>query len=430
MPLNRLLSPRLYRIGCVALALATVSFGQTPSAAPLTLQVALARASELNPRLAALGYAQTASEALIEQAGQRPSPTLALSADDLLGTGDYTGLGRSQTTLQLSQTLERGGKREKRIHLASHEREAAAAEFVVQRTDVLAATALAYTACLAAEKRLVLAEDVVKQARELLAALTTRVQSGAGSPTETARARSALVAAQADLARAQTAAASTRATLATYWGGTDVELAPLIGELRIPATLPDSTLALDQLSQNPRIALQQARIASQRSTLLVAKSQTAVDVTASGGLRYYREDSDGALVLGLSVPLPMRNYNQGNIRAARASLAGAEQTLVAIKAELRAELAAAWQELKTAHLTVQTLNQDARPATEEALALVKRGYAQGEIPLTEVFEAQRAQSALAREILDAEWAYAAALVRVEALTNPTYPLTSALLSPR
>jgi cobalt-zinc-cadmium efflux system outer membrane protein len=126
----------------------------------------------------------------------------------------------------------------------------------------------------------------------------------------------------------------------------------------------------------------------------------------------------------------MRNYNQGNIRAARASLAGAEQTLVAIKAELRAELAAAWQELKTAHLTVQTLNQDARPATEEALALVKRGYAQGEIPLTEVFEAQRAQSALAREILDAEWAYAAALVRVEALTNPTYPLTSALLSPR
>lgn len=430
MPLNRLLRPRLSRIGCVALALATVSFGLTPSASPLTLQVALARASEGNPRLSALDATLSASEGLLEQAGQRSAPTLVLSSEDLLGSGDYAGMRRTQTTVELSQPLERGGKRAKRLTLAGHERLLATAEFQVQRNEVLAATALAYTAALAAEQRLALAATTRDQAGELLASLTTRRQAGQASPSETARARIAGVASQVDFARAQAAVATTRASLASLWGGIRTDLPALIGELRIPASLPDAAPGLAPLTQNPRIAVQQARIASQRASLAVAKAQTASDVTVSAGMRHYQEDGTGALVLGLSLPLPMRQYNQGNIRAARATLNGAEQTLVAVETELRADLAAAWLELTTAHATVMALRQDALPATEDAIALVRRSYAQGEIPLTEVFDAQRAHTSLRRELLEAEWAYAYALVRLEALTDPSFPLTTQLLSSR
>jgi cobalt-zinc-cadmium efflux system outer membrane protein len=406
MPLICLSRPLFGSIVCAALALVTESVGQpAPLPAPaLTLQAALTRASEHNPHLVALGYTQVAGEALIEQAGQRPLTTLGLSAEDLLGTGHYEGLGRSQTILQVSQTLERGGKREKRITLASHERDVAAADFKVQRAAILAATALAYAHTLAAEQRVVVAADSLKQARELLDSLTARAQSGTAAPTETARSRIALISAQADFARAEIAVASARAKLTSSWAGTSAELSTLVGKLRIPPTLPDEATFIAQLRKNPRITLQQARINSHRSALGVAKAQATSDVTASGGLRYYPEDSAGALVLGVSMPLPMQHYNQGNIRAARATLAGAEQSLNALDAELRAEFAASWQELQSAHASVKTLLQDALPATQDALNLVQRGYAQGEIPLNDVFETQRAQTALRRELLDAEWA--------------------------
>ena len=428
MPLTCLRRPLFGSTACAALILVTVSLGQTPAVPALTLQTALARASELNPHLAALGYTQVAGEALIEQAGQRPIPTLGLSAEDLLGTGHYEGLARSQTTLQVSQTLERGGKRDKRITLASHERDVAAAEFKVQRAAILAATAHAYAHTLAAEQRVVVSGESLKQARELLVSLTARAQSGTAAPTETARARIALIASQADLTRAEIAVGSARAKLTSIWAGTPADLTTLVGELRIPPTLPDEATFIAQLGKTPRITLQQARISSHRSALGVAKAQATSDVTASGGLRFYQEDSAGALVLGVSMPLPMQHYNQGNIRAARATLAGAEQSLSALETELRVDFSTTWQELKFAHATVKTLRQDALPATQDALNLVQRGYAQGEIPLNEVFYAQRAQTSLRRELLDAEWAYASALIRLEALTDSAFPLTAQLLS--
>lgn len=428
MPLTCLRRPLFEFIVCAALTFANLSLGQTPSVAALTLQTALSRASERNPHLVALHYTQVAGEALIEQAGQRPQPTLGLSAEDLLGTGHYEGLGRSQTTLQVSQTLERGGKRDKRITLASHDRDVAAAEFKVQRAAILAATALAYAHTLAAEQRVIVAGESLKQARELLVSLSSRVQSGTAAPTETARARIAVIAAQADFARSEIAVTSARAQLTSSWAGTPDELTTLVGELRIPPTLPDEASFIAPLGKNPRIAWQQARISSHRSALAVAKAQTKSDVTASGGLRFYQEDSAGALVLGVSMPLPMQNYNQGNIRAARATLTGAEQSLIALETELRAEFSATWQELKSAHATVKTLRQDALPATQDALTLVQRGYAQGEIPLNDVFDAQRAQTALRRELLDAERAFANALIRLEALTDSSFPLTTQLLS--
>ena len=118
------------------------------------------------------------------------------------------------------------------------------------------------------------------------------------------------------------------------------------------------------------------------------------------------------------------------VRAARETLAGAEQSVRAIENELRTSLASAWQELAAAHAAVQTLRRDALPATEEAHALVRRAYAEGQLPIIDVLDAQRALISLRREIFDAEASYAAAHARAEAITDPAFPATAALLSSR
>ncbi len=424
-PLSKLLS-----LCCSIGVLAALPRGhaQSETDTALTLSLALQRAAENNPALVAQRFHERAADALIEQAGYRPNPTLDASFENFLGTGDTQGVRGLEATVQANQTLERGGKREKRIALATREREAAAGEFAVQRAEVLTQAAVAYVNVLAAQEKLALAEEPLRLAQETLAAVEVRVSGGAASSVETPRARAAVAVARGDVARAQAELAAARAALAATWGGTVNDVGVFAGKIRVPETLPDESTFLTQISGHPRLAFQQAVIAGRRASLDLTQAEAKQDVTVGGGVRFLREGSDAALVAGFSVPLPVRNRNQGNIRAARETLAGAEQSMRAVESELRAKFAAAWQELKAAHAASRNLRRDVLPPNEEAFTVVRRAYQNGELPLLDVLDAQRALAAVRREILEAESAYALALARVEGLTTRHFPATNSLLS--
>jgi cobalt-zinc-cadmium efflux system outer membrane protein len=386
------------------------------------------RAAEWNPALLAQSHEERAAEARIEQAGLRPNPTLDVTLENFAGTGDVQGVSRLETTVQASQTIERGGKRDKRVALAGRERDAAAKEFAARRTEILAATATAYVQTLAAQQRLALAEEPLRLARETVTAVDGRVQAGAASPAEAARARATLATAEAEFARSEAALNAARAVLAATWGGTPEEVTSLAGVLRVPDALPTRAAAMARLAAHPRLELQQTVIEGYRAALDLEQAQAAQDISVVGGVRFLREGSDAALVAGVSIPLPVRNRNQGNIRAARETLAGAEQGVRAVEVELRAEFTAAWHDLSAAHRAAQALTRQALPATEEAHRAVRDAYEQGQLPLIDVLDAQRALVAIRREILDTETDYAVALARIDALTDPTYGAVSALVS--
>lgn len=403
---------------------------QEVPAATLTLASSLERAAENNPALAAQRYGERTAEALIEQAGLRPNPTLDVTLENFAGTGRVQGIRSIETTVEASQTFERGGKREKRVALAGRERDTAAKEFAVRRTEILAATAAAFVEAISAQQRLALSEEPLKLAREILSAVDARVKAGAASPAESARARAGVASALAEYARGQAALASARATLAATWGGRPADIGTLAGGIHVPETMPAEEIFLANIGRHPRLELQQAIIAGRRASLELAHSQAVQDVTVGGGVRFLREGSDATFVAGVSVPIPVRNKNQGNIRAARETLAGAEQTVQAVESELRIAFTAAWQDMKAAHTVAQNLRRDALPATQEAYDIVRRAYDEGHLPLIDVLDAQRALVAIRREILDAESAYAVALARAEGLTTTTFPATTALLSPQ
>ena len=396
----------------------------------LTLSEALRRANANNPALIAQGFHERAAEARIEQAGLRPNPTLDVMAENIAGTGALRGVDGLETTVQASQTLERGDKRLKRLALARSDRDAAAREFAVRRTEVLSATALAYVETLAAQRRVALAAEPLTLARDTIASAEARVKEGMGSPAELARARAALAGAKAEHARAESALISARAALAAAWAGEPDDVPELSGTLPTPDNLPSPEAFLGKLPLHPRLALQESLVATQRAALDLERAQSVQDVTVGGGVRFLRDGSDAALVAGVSIPLPFRNRNQGNIRAARELLAGAEQGTRVVEIELRTAFAVAWREAQAAHAAAQELRRDALPATEEATALVRRAYDEGHLPLIDVIDAQRELVAIRREILDAETACALALVRAEGVVDTTFPFTTSLLSSR
>lgn len=398
----------------------------SPSTA-LSLPNALQRVVESNPALIALRYNERAAEALIEQASYRPNPTLDTSIENFLGTGDASGVRGFEATVQASQTIERGQKRERRRALASSERDIAVQEFSVKRNEVLARAALAFVETLSAQQRVALSEEPLRIAQEMLRAVEARVSAGAGSSIDSARARAAIATAQGDILRAKAQLSATRAALSALWGGNLVEVGDMKGILAVPSEIPAEALFLAQISSHPQLQYQRSLIESRRKALELQQAQSKQDVEVAGGVRFLREGSDAAFVAGFSIPVPIRNKNLGNIRAARELLSGAEQSLKTAEIELRTAIEAAWQELNASHATALNLQREILPANEDAYAQVRRAYDRGELPLIDVLDSQRALSAVKREIFEAESAYSLALARLEGITAPTFPVTTTLL---
>jgi len=399
------------------------------SPASLTLVDVLARTAELNPELLALGYGREASEGRVAQAGMGPNPNLSLSVENFGGTKLARGSDVMELTVQASQLIERGDKAGRRVAFAERERDVTQASLALRRSDILSASANAFAKALAEATRLAFAGEQLKLTQETFASASRRLHAATASPSEVARARAALASAQAELARAKSASSLALASLAASWGGSASEIAEIKGALRLPAAPPALARfesALKEVSGNPRLGLVSAMVAGQRAALELESARGVADVTLGAGVRRLNEGPATAFVVGASIPLTFRDDNSGNIRAARAMLRAAEQSQRAAELEQRAALVAAHAELSAAHAQATALRRDALPAAEEACVSVQSAYDKGALAFIDVLDARRGLIALRRDLLDAELAYALALVRAETLAGTSFTETKTL----
>jgi cobalt-zinc-cadmium efflux system outer membrane protein len=113
------------------------------------------------------------------------------------------------------------------------------------------------------------------------------------------------------------------------------------------------------------------------------------DLTLSVGSQREREAGRTQGVVGVSVPLPLFDRNQGNLLSA---LRRADQARDDLEAErLRVELAAAdaWQRADLAATQVEALRGRILPAAQDAYAAAVTGFELGKFAFTDVLDAQR-----------------------------------------
>jgi len=106
----------------------------------ITLRDALALALRQSPELASFAWEIRARESAAIQAGRPPNPVADILFEDLGASGRASDDSRAvgpQTTVQLSQLIELGGKRAARRILAGLERDLAEWDFETARIDVL-----------------------------------------------------------------------------------------------------------------------------------------------------------------------------------------------------------------------------------------------------------------------------------------------------
>src|SRR5688572_7272457 len=265
-----------------------------PSAAraALTLDEALARTAAQHPRLLAQAARVDAATAAAERAGYAPNPVLNVTLENFAGTGEARGVDVLEGTVEYSQTIERGGKRARRTAVAEAEREIANNTAAVTRAALAGAAAQDYVTTVVATQRLANARALADVARAAVRDAEARVAAGDAPATETARAQATLAIALADVARRAAAVEQARSALAANWAGQADEANPPETIVRLPATLPDATAWRARLAQNPRVALEQARLASHRAAVALEQANATPNVDVAGGVRYLNASSD------------------------------------------------------------------------------------------------------------------------------------------
>jgi cobalt-zinc-cadmium efflux system outer membrane protein len=281
--------------------------------------------------------------------------------------------------------------------VAEAELAAAQLRFIIARADLTQKVRNLFAAGVAAQEALDLAQENVERAEELANVARELVDAGREPPLRRLRAEAALAQAIASLKSAE-ADEQTAYNLLAALLGSSIPPEELIGGSNIP--LPEE---LDP-SSNLDVALAVAEVVIARANFKQARADGRVDPSVGIGLRHMRDSGDVGLMVGISVPLPIFDRNQGNIAAAVSEVQAAEAKVSAARLDATARAASARASLTAADSRLSALEKSAIKEAREALRLAELSYRAGKSSLVELLDAQQAYALIRSDLISARLA--------------------------
>jgi outer membrane protein, heavy metal efflux system len=388
----------------------------------LSLQTALQRALAANPRLTAAERDVGIASGQNIQAGALINPELSYEQDNSFGSGPYRGTRSAETTLQISQLFELFGKREARIAAGRAALDTATIQRKAVRLEVLSETAIAFLGVLGNQRRIQILDEHITAIDRLTPLLQRRVDAGASSPAETGRAQVASDLVKADRERVRAALASARRELAVLMGDTSPKYSAVSGRLEAvgrPSSFQSVVAAIDA---NPQLVRWTAVYAQRNAELLMARLRPYPDVRLSAGWRHFNDTGDDAVRLGISIPIPVFDQNQGNIISAEQSLAKTRAEREANRAALIVLAGRAYDSLQAALRELAILRDSTIPKSRQAADAIFEGYGQGRFSLLEVLDAQASVAQARLREQEAQQNFHIAVATIEGLVGNPFTL--------
>ncbi len=349
----------------------------------LTLSAAIDLALASNPELSAAANELRAVEGAVIQAGVLPNPEISTSVEDTQNKATRT------TTIQVSQRIELGGKRSARITSAERGRDVAAADLAAKHLDVRATVIGAFFDVLVAQERVQQAEDLLSLAQRASQAASRRVTAGKVSPVEETKARVAESSARVENKHAQPEQVTSRKRLAASRGSSTPPFEKAEGRTDILPPVRSAEEIDRRLNASP--ALLRARHEVDRFSALadLERSRRIPDVTVSLGSKKAEELGRNQTIVGVSIPFPIFDRNQGNVLEAQRRADKARDELSATELRLGTEVTQNEERLKALVVEAQTLQSEIMPGARSAYEAASKGFELGKFNFLEVLDAQR-----------------------------------------
>lgn len=389
---------------------------------PLTLQQALQRAANANPRLTVAERNIGMADGRREQANALPNPTFGVEVDNF-AQGNNGMVSKAESTLMLSQLIELGGKRSARVQAALGDYDSMRWEREAARLELLSETTIAFVQALSEQRRVQILERQAGALEKLIPAMQRRVDAGASSPAEVSRTQAAVGLVRLERERGRTSLALARRELAVLMNLDQPSFGAATGDfgrLVRPAPLDGLIRAMDD---NPQLMRWTAVRARRDAELLSARLKPLPDVTVSVALRNYAETNENAVRFGVSIPINVIDRNRGAIREAQENVQKTESERAVNRLTLLAVIGKAHDTANGALQQIDLLRKTVLPAARASLKTIEEGYGQGRFTLLEILDAYNTVASAELLEHDALASFHTAVATIEGLIGS--PVTQA-----
>lgn len=371
----------------------------------ITLAKALSLTLLYNPELKAFSHAIRAADARQLQAGLRVNPELDVEVENFGGADEFAGFKGAQTTIQLSQLIELGGKADKRKAVSGYDARLARTAYRGKRLDVAGEMSRTFMELLYIQEKEALSRELIAVSRQIRDSVDKRVQAGKDSPVELAKARIGLARSELEHLDIIKYKDAVRKRLASYWDSRNPVFSGAAGRLDEIDAVPELAAVQALLRENPEVLQRAVEIRKRQAEMALARSGAIPNIRVGGGVKHFNNGDNTAYVVGFSLPLPVIDRNQGGRREAL-------QNLQKARAQEKTTTLEVWNQINRLHADLATARQKAVLLSERVLTsstemfeAARTSYRQGKMNYLELLDAQRTYFKANNDYIDVLAAY-------------------------
>jgi outer membrane protein, heavy metal efflux system len=318
------------------------------------------------------------------------NPIFSYSVENVLGNKRWRGWRGAESRYEIAQPIVVGGKRGHLAKGAQVRTCAAVKGYEASQLGVLNRLSKAFlnVAALQEIARLVSFQKEISQ--EIFNTVSEKLEAGKVSPIH--RSKAAL-----QLANGELAVETSRV---------DLQVAKENLALLLSASCPDffgvfyPFFQLDcpcsfedcfqEIRIHPVLALAEYEQLASEEDLLFEKSSRIPDVIVSLGYKTIRDTHEKGMIMGVAIPLPFFNRNQGNIQRAGAETGRLADQVDAVRLKLENRLSTVHKELVLAYGQAVKFKSVVLQMAESSFEYAKSGYEEGKFEYLDLLDAQRA----------------------------------------
>lgn len=364
------------------------------------VQSALSRNADLLAQRQRIAEAQ----GLLRQAGFRVNPGI----DVTYGTGSVLGSpGERQLSLGYNHVFELGQKRQRRVEVSTIGIELAEMSVADRERQIRADVRSRYAEALAAIRNLQNASQQLDLNQETFRITQARFRQGEAAALEQSLIQVEVGRLASDRTLSDSQVSRAVFALKPLIGVPADDQLRLKGDLRVSANIPPLSEAVKTALQ-VRPDLRAARLEETLgdAEIRAARAEAVPNLIASGRYSYAASgfpqsgisssgtvssirDRDNVLSAGISINLPVRNKNQGNIQAAEARREAARRRREFLEQTIEQEIRSAYSRYEAATNALSIFDGDVLNRADDNLRIIRAAYGAGELRLFDVLTEQR-----------------------------------------
>jgi outer membrane protein, heavy metal efflux system len=404
----------LLALSLILLGVSSAS-GQSPA---LTIDQVVARFLERNLAIEAARHRVDIARAEQIAAQLRPNPTLTLSAENLKFAGPTPAGELYEVGATWSHPIERGDKRRHRREVADATVAVAEAELAETLGQRLLDVKRAFYEALLARRAVDQVAENLRAFESLVTVTEARFKEGAVAEGEVLKVRLERARLNNAIAQAQLALRQAGIKLLDLLSETDFSGAGAVtGEPVLPlATIPDvGVLRAEALQRRPSVRAAEHSVLLAERRLALERARNTADVAPFLGMKRVGENS--TVLLGIAIPLPITDRNQGGIARAAAEEKVARTELALRKNRVLAEVESAYRAWQSGRERMNTFETALLRQAAEAQTIALRAYQEGAVELIGYLDAQRTRADIRNQYLQAVLDARIALLVLEQATG-------------